>query len=298
MPNIPLTLIIENKSIFPSIIPVRWSMSDEMRDQLLKGKVKNPQALLITWSKKHGEHRWLVPLKQAIQHLQFHQPGENKIFATIVWANLQWDGNKSKLRKGLIKKDGIHYKFNIITRDGTVCNTFYVISPFEFCEIKVDVSKESFASLPAKWENRWVNLLFKSKAIDQYEFLKRLLIAYTIQPALVSLWIIYKVIFCTIAGILLFASGIGSLIVTAVIRLKEKIAGTINKLGAKLKEIGCAIKEGKKQRELAKMQQYYIGLIFLEPRYVNKENIWAILPKKDIRLRFQKIKARFRPYAL
>ena len=71
----------------------------------------------------------------------------------------------------------------------------------EFAEIAVVVPTGVFAPEPSEWEKRWVNLWYVNEPLNQCQFRKRRITAYTIQPILVALWLIAKPIICIVAGI-------------------------------------------------------------------------------------------------
>jgi hypothetical protein len=57
--------------------------------------------------------------------------------------------------------------------------------------IKVNVGKEFFAPEPKEWEKWWVNLWFDWPAHDQCSFRRRRILAYTVQPFAVLLFVLW-----------------------------------------------------------------------------------------------------------
>lgn len=205
-----LTLLVESRPTFDPVIPVRWCLSPEALKLLQEKQVKNPRVLIISWSEKnHHQQRWLVPLEQTIQYVEFHQPGKNKIFATIVWDN---KGSTYELWKHYLTKTRGDYDSTLIYEEegklrddlGEEKGVGYSLGRDE---IEVFIGAEFFAKEPPDREKRWVNRWFKTKAADQCEFRQRRLIAYSIQPLLVFSGTIFKITFYALAGILLFAFG-------------------------------------------------------------------------------------------
>jgi len=108
------------------------------------------------------------------------------------------DDRKTEWRSKCKLTDLVHYvKF---LRPGK--NRIFAIIPCGYSEsvskystsLDVDLPEEVFADEPPAWEKNWVNFFFSTKAVDQCDFRKRRLLAYTIQPILIVLMLIVRCI--------------------------------------------------------------------------------------------------------
>lgn len=143
------------------------------------------------------QHRSLVPLEQAVHHVQLHGPGTNRIMVAIVW-----DGENRSKATCLLEKEGKSsrsYNLDVLSADHSEIRTKNVAS-MESASIDVDVNESFFAKEPTKWEKWWVNLMESSKAVDQCEFRKRRLFAYTIQPVVVIFWVLAGLVTALFCG--------------------------------------------------------------------------------------------------
>jgi len=104
------------------------------------------------------EWRSKCKLTDLVHYVKFLRPGKNRIFAII----------------------SCGYRDCYIDEKST--------------SLDVDLPEEVFADEPPAWEKNWVNFFFSTKAVDQCDFRKRRLLAYTIQPILIVLMLIVRCI--------------------------------------------------------------------------------------------------------
>lgn len=177
-------------------VPVRWCTDKNTLERLRALGVLNPHLLLVItygWARAE-KRRYLLPLEQAMEYLQFQTPGRNTIYAAIVWAN---DGKPSTLWETFMRRENNRYLTDTINDKN---GAFYysedyqddVFTTTEFAEVDVVVPHEIFAKEPPRWLERWVNLWYETKTRDQCHFRKRMILAFTIQPILVLLWLILR----------------------------------------------------------------------------------------------------------
>ena len=82
-----LSLIIgpEDGYIENADVIVRWCITPELTEHLIKTGVDNPHIILSTCTKA-GDHEWrgVYPLNELMAYARFYQAGEQKIFASII----------------------------------------------------------------------------------------------------------------------------------------------------------------------------------------------------------------------
>ncbi len=204
-----MKLIISETQVQDATIPVRWCLDRNELEKLKEQEVKNPSLLLVVTTPSGNEwtevDRYLIPLDQMLAYVQFHKPGKNRILAAVVW---RLDGDVSKLKELFFERSSYHrYEKNVLTYNGKSfqrdnCQWEFIGGE---TELEVVVPKELFAKEPPAWEKWWVNKFFETKPRDQCQYRRRRMIAYTIQPPIVFLVVIFVSI-CRIlaAGALLF----------------------------------------------------------------------------------------------
>ena len=182
-----LTLVVANTEVQSASVPVRWCVTQDTFE-FLKGKeAKNPHILLVTTngSKIGGEERYLVPLDHMMHYVRFRNPGENKVFAMIVW---DYRGKWVALWNRYLRKVEGWYQTNVIAYakpdDDEPDRMLAELQPpvIETAELTVEVPQEVFAKEPPKWEQAWVNAMFRDPPRDQCDYRRRRIVAYTVLP--------------------------------------------------------------------------------------------------------------------
>lgn len=177
-------------------IPLRWCICSSLFERLKDRGAKNPHLLLVVAKDDLEVSRRLLPLEQAMEYVVFTSPGEHQLFATVVWEE---KGRVGHLKKALLGKDeyGRHrihvLEFNPITRGYLLFQTF----GRECCRqgpieplLTVNVAKEFFAKEPPGWLSKWVNWCFETKPVDQCQFRRRCIFAFTMQPPIGFVWVV------------------------------------------------------------------------------------------------------------
>ena len=178
--KIMIKLMVESREVQNASLPIRWCVEKSALEALRERKVKNHHLLLVIKPQRGGrEFRHLVPLEQMVQYVSFSKPGENKVFATIVWNS---DGDVGKLRNLYLKRYAGGYDTDVINSDGEL---FELKQSLGSANLTIEVPAEVFAKEPPEWEKKWVNLFFQEEPIDRCHHRKRKwFFAYPIQPFL------------------------------------------------------------------------------------------------------------------
>ena len=201
-----LELHISDTNITHSSATISWCVSKDILQECIDKEIKDPQLVICT-SPKEGyhikkEYRKVVPLKDLMAYVEFHCAGQNNI-----WGYVCLDSAKFTKTKYLAKDDG-EYKSWFLSEDGSNYVDYLVEDPERkpktSAPITVDVPKEYFAKEPSQWDKAWTNWLFRSRPIDQCNYRRRRMFAYSIQLIIMLLFYIFNL------GALLFASIIGA----------------------------------------------------------------------------------------
>lgn len=196
-----LQLFSEVIDVQSATIPIRWCVHKITLHKLMSRGAKNPHILLEIVSENSVRFRKLAPLDQMVEYIQFRRPGENKIMATIVWT---MDGKSKELWDCYMSRRGGDYSNTVFTKSGDgVLSDMKREECVEFAAMDVVVPHELFAKEPHAWEKQWVNFWFRAHSIDQCEYRKRRILAYTVQPLPVFVWLIMKLVVRFIAAVVL-----------------------------------------------------------------------------------------------
>lgn len=191
-------------------VPVRWCLSKDELNKLNEAR-KEVFLLLLVVSDTGGERsetRYFIPIKQMMEYVNFYTPGKNKIFAMVA---------ERKDREYFLHKYGIYYSNSLYNYYGknlhpSYLKNYYDLYGIEVCELEVNVPKEVFAKEPPAWEKKWVNLFLGWELLNQCDYRKKQIFAYSFQlifflPILGSIELAVGLI---ISALLLFGTkGIG-----------------------------------------------------------------------------------------
>lgn len=180
-------------------IPVSWCLDMETIAKLSEDKVKDPQVVIITAPVNNyhvrKESRKVVPLKDLMAYVEFKSSGPNKI-----WAFISTRGREYAKDTYLSRRGG-EYITDILDNGGDEWSVLFAHTKYDengeyagrtkepdFASIvDVEVPAGVFAAEPSQWEKNWVNHFFKEKCVDQCDFRRRRLFAYTLQPVIILL---------------------------------------------------------------------------------------------------------------
>jgi hypothetical protein len=203
-----LKLFIENAERSASVVPISWCVDRIALDELKKKEVSEPYLLISVYH--HDENgvygretsRVLVELDKGMEFVEFDRAGKHTIHAAIIWSNSnRWMKKKLLSRYGhsdfnnrMYDYDGDFKTENLRRMEDYDRNVELRVSvkSLENAEasLEVVVGKEFFAPEPSEREKWWVNLWFSNTPFDQCSFRRRRMVAYSIQPFAVLLWVL------------------------------------------------------------------------------------------------------------
>jgi hypothetical protein len=170
-------------------LTISWCVDKETIKYLSQKRITDPQVVIVVAPQGKAYHsskefRTVVPLKDLLAYVNFRSAGANKIFGFIS----TMDKNPAK-DSYLGRRDG-EYKTDIVTSDGSewaygFSKTTQNDDGYDFVNaepLSINCPAGCFAAEPAAWEKTWVNHLFHNKSVDQCDFRRRRLFAYTLQP--------------------------------------------------------------------------------------------------------------------
>jgi hypothetical protein len=203
-----LNIIIEDKTPADSVFPIRWSISEKLRDKIAKENVK-PFVLIVIANKTRKDEyspyretfRKVIPLTKMMTYLRFTKPGEHRILAAVVWSDGEEADYPCTYLLHTYSRSG-GYSHNILSDGGIINSLSWKIHQENTTFLDVDISPEFFAKEPPEWLKTWVNGFIFAKSeepADPCAFRKRFLIATPIQLILVPPWIIFIVLVRIIA---------------------------------------------------------------------------------------------------
>lgn len=176
-----LRVTVTTNDIQSGSVPVSWCVTKETLDDIKEVGATDPHILFCIVNPRGRETRKLVPLTDLMTFLEFSAPGESTVLATIVW-NLS---SRHSARDMYLARECGEWSTTVCSRD----------NPHEFqtdwrklcdipveeitCKVAVDLPQGCFAKEPPAWEKKWVNLMWRDKAVDQCDFRKRRMWAYT-----------------------------------------------------------------------------------------------------------------------
>lgn len=177
-------LHISDKDVTSGTVPISWCLDKELLAKLAKRHIIEPMLVIVIAPTK-GYHpskevRKVVPMRELMTYIDFHCAGENKIWGFV------YGEDKGKTERKFLKRDGNGYDTTVLNSENTECwygSSDGFTRDINACAcLTVDVPKECFAPEPSQWEKNWVNFFFRDKPIDQCNFRRRRIFAYTLQP--------------------------------------------------------------------------------------------------------------------
>lgn len=188
-----LELHISNTEVTDGNAVITWCVSKEVIAKLAAAEILDPQLILCiapeggAYNGKR-EYRTVVSLKELMTYVNFRVPGKNKIWGFISSKSKREAKNKfltkidGEYQTSILNHYGDDYAFWIKDDETYNANFLGVTQP-----LSVDVPKECFAPEPSELKKTWVNYFHRDRPVDQCEFRRRSIFAYTLQPVIMVL---------------------------------------------------------------------------------------------------------------
>lgn len=184
---------------------IRWCLDPKDQAKLVELKAVNVHVLIVVRYEGGQEDRQLLPLTDAMTYLMLRFPGTHTIHSRLFWGS-----DAAKLRAYFLQRsDRNGYNYSVLdTENNTfwekVGNPFVVddgYSQIDCYETDVTVGAEHFARDWHPLIKKWVNYLYSYQPVDECQFRKRLIGAFTWQPLWMALFLVCRTIGTTIAFI-------------------------------------------------------------------------------------------------
>lgn len=199
-----LKIMVEKPEVQDVIVPLRWCVDRETLDELRDRGVQDPYLLLVIVQRYHRPEHKLVPFNQMVEYVELQGPGENRIFATIVWN----EKGRGDLWKRYLQRNDGRYNTDLVDSMSSGMDFHQPVDSIGKAELILEVPRELFAKEPRALEKRWVNFWFENKPKDQCQYRRRRALAYTIQPPAVLLWLVFgKILWRWVVFLLLIILG-------------------------------------------------------------------------------------------
>lgn len=197
-----MKLIVEETSMSDPVMLVRWCLTKPEIDEIREKAEGGAFILIVTTRGDRETSRALVPLEKMADYVHFSQSGENRVQAIVVWSEY----GRDSVRQFFLdcRRRGVYTNNVVELGTGNIRNDLdrnMVVSRAR-AELNVKISPEFFAKKPNRFEEWWVNLFFHSDPVDQCAFRKRRIPAYMLQPLLVAVFLVWKVLICFLMTVL------------------------------------------------------------------------------------------------
>ncbi len=218
-----LQLVADSAQSGSPVLPVRWCISRQMAEILHQRQgdmIGKPMIVITIVREVEGEDglkkgrevaRHLYPLDQFMAYVPFRSAGDHTLHATVLWASQRIGCDWKKIRANLFRKGWSgDYLHSFITYDGffrgdDMSSSFYNRG---HAQLSVTIDAKFFAKEPPEWLKWWVNLWHYDLPVDQCSFRRRMIGAFTVQPPLIALWIVFAAFSRTLGA--LVATSLGS----------------------------------------------------------------------------------------
>lgn len=136
-------------------VPLRWCLSKEELNKLAETVEKAYLLLSVIpddFTSFLEETRYLIPVEQMMEYVDFYTPHRHRIFATVVWKREGED-----LKKIFMTKEYERYRHSFYgygDHPGKLEEYYFDVCGFGISSFEVDVPEEVFAKEPPAWEKR------------------------------------------------------------------------------------------------------------------------------------------------
>lgn len=230
--NMLFRILIQDPSVQTGMLSVSWCASQALLDLLAESKIAKPAVLIVTAPAGERYHaskevRKLVPFKDGLTYIDFRTSGPCNVFAAIV--PLRDESDFTKAREMVFSRTGGEWDTDLLNQDGSGFRDSWNEKTASYAtykqwgidrdynktddehdgwravtsQIEVVVPEGLFAKEPPAWEQTWVNIMFRNPPIDQCDYRKRRLWAYSIQIPIALFVLAFRIV----ASIVLMLAG-------------------------------------------------------------------------------------------
>ncbi len=183
-----LKLFVEHTEADNPTMKVRWCTNAATLAGLKAKGIFTPSILLVVYNVESGrEYRSIHNIGDLLAFVAFRNSGENRIFAKIVW-----DTDENTAYDRFLRTSEKRFVTSVLKRDGSGFLED-IEETADAATAKVHVDQRLFPERPFDWQ--YVNSQFRTPAVDQCQFRRRRMVAYTIIPLfLVTVTVFYLLV--------------------------------------------------------------------------------------------------------
>jgi hypothetical protein len=172
-----ITLTIPDQDITSGSIPISWCLDHESIKELMDKGNTNPTVLVVVAPHEgyhiKKENRYVCALSDLMTYISFRRSGLNRIHVIL------FNDNVAYVKDNYLAKSRGEYITTVLKGSDPLVSWYE--NNYIQTSIDVDVPSNVFAKEPSEWEKNWVLWLVKDKGLDQCDFRRKRLFAYTIQ---------------------------------------------------------------------------------------------------------------------
>lgn len=211
-PNIKLVLNGGEEILDSATVPVEWHFSEELIAQKPRYIILCDHKMSLEAFRKSistsGGYRHSFAVKDLIGYIQIHKPGRHHFIAVVFYGDEEraLEKTRSFLKKFTDSQYNVSVSYDEVERGESQLNTAIVAVEFEVPnELFAKKPETAFGRLVWSWANRW----FKHAPVDECDYRRRKIFAFTLKPFLFLIGRLFFGIFGTLytligASILLF----------------------------------------------------------------------------------------------
>ena len=188
-----LKLFIKNNVVTSGTVPISWCIDEETINNFVKKGVADPVIVISVFPEhnKSKDHRIIAPLRDLMAYVEFFCKGKNRIFAFVCSS---MEEAKMYLEPSSYNK----YFHSVGNYNGDDYATDFNME-LRAEPLEIEVPAECFAPEPPEWEKCWVNWLFRQPPIDQCDYRRRRMFAYSIQHIIMAFNLIWRILITLLA---------------------------------------------------------------------------------------------------
>lgn len=206
-----LKLVTDEHRSDQAVMPIRWCLTmpaaREIADATaIKGQIWD--MVLIAQTDAEGREiiggRKLIDLSDLMTYVQFRKPGVNTLHAWVLETackTTRYGGDYGSWSQVFLRRVGHRYCYALFDVIGKPIKTGTgerwpevggIIRAYGTLSVTVD--SKFFAKPPPPWLNTWVNGACEGESVDECQFRKRLIPAFTVQPPAVMFIYLWRLL--------------------------------------------------------------------------------------------------------
>ncbi len=203
-------LLVQSQEAGQAVIPTRWCVSPKLAAQIATRDAEAYGELclgvIIAQTGPDGKEivggRQVLNLENAMTYVAFRKPGVNRLHAWLISTTDRDSCRGTEYgggwRRTYLSCSGYRYRFSLFDYDGRPYTDEKIMARdsdgkiFGYHTVEVSVAEEFFAKPLPRWLATWVNGFCDGEPMDECQFRKRFIFAFTLQPIAVVIVYLYR----------------------------------------------------------------------------------------------------------